>query len=343
MLGEGANHGDGATEQFKAQLVRELIEKCGFDTVLFEASFYEFNELNRQVSLGDRIDENTLRAALGGLWKDDSEIQPLIKFLADKANGKQIFLGGLDDQLGAAGQQFSNDLLGLQLFAALPLARSEECAARLRQRVYFDFPTEQAYRPSEQLALFECIDEAVVAMRRGKRTDLLVQARGLRRWIGRDFMDEEQKIQGREESMFCNFKWYEKRKGKGSKIIIWGATVHLAKASARGTARQPLGALIAQHFGDGASTIGFTALGGSVRQGKRQIIDLPSPPPGSLEDLASSEMNGEAAFFGHGWLARAGTVESAALRHRFQTENWSLILDGIVVFRKEQPTTLIDR
>jgi len=44
MLGESATHGDGHTEAFKVALVERLVNECGFDSVFFEASQYEFSK-----------------------------------------------------------------------------------------------------------------------------------------------------------------------------------------------------------------------------------------------------------------------------------------------------------
>ena len=41
VVGE-AEHGDARTETFKIASIEQLVAKCGFSAVLFEASFYEF-------------------------------------------------------------------------------------------------------------------------------------------------------------------------------------------------------------------------------------------------------------------------------------------------------------
>lgn len=51
MIGESATHGDGHTESFKVALVERLVNDCGFDSVFFEASHYEFINISRQLRL----------------------------------------------------------------------------------------------------------------------------------------------------------------------------------------------------------------------------------------------------------------------------------------------------
>ena len=52
MLGEIATHGDGHTLAFKVALVERLVDRCGFDTVLFEANQDEWLCCNNQARAG---------------------------------------------------------------------------------------------------------------------------------------------------------------------------------------------------------------------------------------------------------------------------------------------------
>ena len=55
MLGE-ASHGDGQTEAFKIQLIERLVAQCGYNALLFEASFAEFIPLGRAQRNGVAVD-----------------------------------------------------------------------------------------------------------------------------------------------------------------------------------------------------------------------------------------------------------------------------------------------
>src|ERR1041385_3972692 len=55
MIGEGAGHGDGHTLAFKVSLVERLIDRCGFNSVLFEASHYEFINLDRRLRMRQAV------------------------------------------------------------------------------------------------------------------------------------------------------------------------------------------------------------------------------------------------------------------------------------------------
>ncbi len=94
MLGESATHGDGHTEAFKVALVERLVNECGFDSVFFEASHYEFINIDRRLRTRQAVSVDQVSSAIGGLWKFDREFQPLVPFLLAKAQAGQISLGG---------------------------------------------------------------------------------------------------------------------------------------------------------------------------------------------------------------------------------------------------------
>src|SRR5438477_8512808 len=99
-LGESATHEDGHTHAFKVALVERLVNECGFDSVFFEASHYEFINFERRLRTGQSVTAGEISAAVGGLWKFNQEFQPLVSLLLASAGGGRLFLGGIDDQLG---------------------------------------------------------------------------------------------------------------------------------------------------------------------------------------------------------------------------------------------------
>lgn len=69
LLGEGPTQGDGNTERFKVTLVDRLIRRCGFTVIFFEASHYEFLNLERARKSGEHLGESQIAAAVSGLWR----------------------------------------------------------------------------------------------------------------------------------------------------------------------------------------------------------------------------------------------------------------------------------
>lgn len=110
LLGEDGNHGSGATLDVKVDVVRRLIDECGFNAVYFESSIYDFTDLQRHVDRGNASPE-MLADAIGGLWSTTRETDPLIAYLYTKANSGQVYLAGLDLQLGSATSVYQQSAL----------------------------------------------------------------------------------------------------------------------------------------------------------------------------------------------------------------------------------------
>lgn len=68
MLGESAAHGYGHTEAFKVALVERLVNECGFDSVFFEASQYEFINISRRLRTAEPVSEDQISSAVGGYY-----------------------------------------------------------------------------------------------------------------------------------------------------------------------------------------------------------------------------------------------------------------------------------
>ena len=54
--------------------------------------------------MGQTVTAEQVSSAVGGLWEFNQEFQPLAPFLLAKAQAGQVFLGGIDDQLGERGR-----------------------------------------------------------------------------------------------------------------------------------------------------------------------------------------------------------------------------------------------
>jgi erythromycin esterase-like protein len=101
LLGEEGHHAGGHTVEVKSELVKRLIERCGFNAVYFESSAYEFYDLNRRLAAGTSAREQ-VADAIGGLWSTSNAIDPLVAYLYTQASVGRIRLAGLDPQLGTA-------------------------------------------------------------------------------------------------------------------------------------------------------------------------------------------------------------------------------------------------
>ena len=345
LLGEGPTHGDGATEAFKVALVERLVDQCGFRSVIFEASQYEFFALDRRLAVGLPVSPREMAEAVGGLRRSDQELQPLLTFLLDRARTGRVYLSGLDDQLGGSGDFYANDRMIPELTATLPSPRRAECIEAFRRKAYFDYPDASPYSSADHEQLLGCLDEMERANRTA-RNDVNSPPRsqmiqGLRRYIGRDQAAYRDQWQARDDSMFNTLNWLVSHDYVRGKAIIWGATVHLAKRDPdpkTGDLWSNFGLLMHASFGDQAFVVGFSALAGSYRVNHHLVASIPPAPVTSLEARAFAAGDVRATYLGPGQLRLEGPTEGAALEHTYQTTNWANILDGLVVVREEHPT-----
>ena len=346
MLGESATHGDGHTEAFKVALVERLVDECGFDTVLFEANHYEFIPIARQLRAHKAVTVDQLSSAIGGLWKFDREFQPLVPFLLAKAQAGQIALGGVDDQLGQLGQDYANGEMVTELTGFLPQQERQSCSLALHRRIYSDYTAAAPYSPADRSQITACLSEIERVVTADMTTDPTGREErremtfAVQRWIARDFTADAEQIVGRDRSMFRNFTWLRQQTPRRRKVILWAATVHIAKqgdptwADHTGT---NFGSFVHQEYGTQSFSLGFSALTGSYRQSRRDIHEVPVPPQTSLEAQASQGVSSDTVYLGPSRLTALGIVPGAIFRHSYQTLPWADFLDGVVVFHEEWP------
>lgn len=341
VLGE-AEHGDARTEAFKIALIERLVSRCGYTAVVFEASFYEFVQLDREQRAGRPLTPGQIATAVGGLWKWNREFQPLLPYLASQANSGRIRLGGFDFQQGGREQDFSNTGVVAELTAELPPVRRQTCRALFRDLVFKGSSPErrQAVAPclAEMGALPPSADRAV----RRERRELLAN---LAAFTAADPSDSTGYTAQRDRAMFVNFERWKARWPAGTKIIVWTATAHAARAphghkGFQGV--QPFGAYLAGRYGQAVFALGFAAQGGTTR-GRPQPRVIAPPAPGTLEAWAGPIAPGGALFLDRAALARAGERPAGLFNHGPVTAAWSCLLDGVVVFDAERAPADIRR
>ena len=111
--------------------------------------------------------------------------------------------------------------------------------------------------------------------------------------------------------MYLNFQWLMSRLPAQSKVIVWGATNHMAKdlGGVPGQERLvSLGSYVHREFKDQAFTLGFSASSGSFALVGQPVRQLSVAPGDSLEGRAFSNPGAE-----------------------------TNVLDGLLVFREERP------
>ena len=345
MVGEIATHGDGHTLAFKVALVERLINQCSFNAVFFEANQEEFIHLNERLRSGDPVTSEDLLTAVGGIWKFYGEFQPLASFLMTRAKSGTAFLGGLDDQLGQLGQEYANKGMVIDLTSRLPTQERGRCGLALQKRIDSNYPEALPYSEADRTQIGNCLAkmEAALSVDSGSsapvRQEWQEMIGATQRWIARDFSPDGESMANRDRSMFQTFEWLQSSLPKKRKIIVWAATVHIAKQGSPpwgNRAGTNLGSLIHRKYGKHAVSVGFSALGGSFRQGKGKFAAIPMAPADSVEAEALEGSAESAVYVNSKRLAALTVRPGAFFYHSYQPLAWSSFLDSVVVFRTER-------
>ena len=347
MLGEVGSHGDGHTLAFKVALVEHLVDKCGFNAVLFEANQDEFLHLNERLRSGEAVTPDDLLTAVGGLWKFYREFLPLAPFLLQRAQARKVILGGFDDQLAQLGQNYANDEMITGFTSLLAPLDQQNCKAAFHKRIYYDFSDDKPYAKLDQSQLLSCLTKvneaahADLTLMGAARQDRQEMIAATQRWLSRDFTPDSVSATSRDRSMYQTFEWLQTRFAlRNRKIIVWAATAHISKRGDPGWGDGSgvnFGSFIHHEYGKGARALGFSAVGGTSRQGKGKFPALPAAPTNSVEAIALQGTTASAVYMDAKGLATLGALPGAFFYHSYQTLAWSDFVDGVVVFRNEHP------
>lgn len=350
LLGESPIHGFGETLEFKAKLVRQLVEQCHYNALFIESGIYDYINLEKKLKSGQDVTDTMISTAIGGLWAN-REVQSLVPFLREKMLAGSLALGGLDDQIGRG--SYASREMSADLVEPLQGGERARCRTVLEKHLLWQYPKDAPYGPTDRANVLGCLDEAEERLSQPEERNQLwaeadkVMVDSLKRALARDFTEDDPPkpdqelrwVNDRERSMYLNFKWLYSRLPKHSKIIVWAATVHVAKElnSVNGfEGRVPLGSFIRQDFGDQAFSLGFSAYSGDYEFLRPPVRQLSTAPASSLEGRVFADDNSDAVFLSRRQLRRYGSMSARPLGTSFTTAQWDQVVDGLIVFRKER-------
>jgi erythromycin esterase-like protein len=345
FLGE-ASHGDGRTEEVKTALVQRLVGECGFNAVFFESSFYEFLSVTRSARQGRPVSMESVAAAVGGVWKFDQEMQPLLEFLADRVNKGQLRVGGLDFQIGGLGQPYSNEVLFAEMAVGLSSARRTACLAAYHSRVFGSAPANGTSAAERDATLKSCLDD-VAADPHGApggpaaQADRVQALKNMRAWLDHIDGDAPSFNNSRDRMMADNLFWLiERHTATPAKVIVWTHNAHAARDAgvlpgSRGA--DNLGTLVGRKLGPQLYALGITACSGEFRWSRDSNRVLPVPPVGSIEARYCVAVPEATSLVGAADMQAAGFTTSSLIGHVFHKANWFIGFDGVLILDREHP------
>ena len=333
LLGE-ATHGDGHSDAVKAALLRRLVSQCGFNGVLFEASFYEFFPIAQSVQEGKPVSPELIAAAVGGLWKFDREVLPLFDFLATQVNSGKVQLGGLDFQAGGFEQPYSNDVMISELTSRLPAERRDFCRTLYHARASDGDPPDGMSDVALKEALKSCLREVESEI----GADQQLQLMNLQAWLTNDGAAQQELIRSRDRMMAENASRFIDHLAKPAKVVIWTANGHAARdtsAMADYGSSDNLGAALSQRYGNKVFSMATTACGGEYRWSAGSNKAVATPPADSLEALYCKGKTDVSTFVGSRALKRADVTSAGFYGHSQTRANWADAFDGVLLLNVE--------
>jgi erythromycin esterase-like protein len=341
LLGEDSHHGSGKTMEVKIQLVKRLIDECQFSRVFFESPVYEFLNFEYSVSTKTSSKRN-LAQSIGGLWSQAKPMATFVSYLHSKALQGKVSLAGIDSQLGAANQPFSQSELAARLSRYLSGERVEECEAELFQYLNWQYNESTPYDESTKKRISVCVSDIKKAVDDLNRDD---ETYNVDKFMIDNFYRFLQFSKGdyfnlRDRSMAENVKWHLSNSPKESKVIIWCATIHAAKSLSSG--KEPMAFHLEQLLKEQVFSIGFSALSGGFGRKSSQIKSIVPAPLEQRAFLGKPE-DIEISYLSTDFLKTVGEVQAQPITYnRIESANWSERLDAIIVLREEEPIVTLD-
>jgi erythromycin esterase-like protein len=216
------------------------------------------------------------------------------------------------------------------------------------------------YSPADKAKILGCLDQIEASLSQPEEnakpwaSEDKVMIDSLKRNYARNFTEDDftksdQAIRwwnDRDRSMYLNFQWLDSHLPLHSKVIVWAATVHVAKTLGGidgFEGKIPFGSYIRREFGDRSFSLGFSAYSGDYAFVHHPVQQLSVAPDSSLEGEVFARTDFGSVYLSRKNLRKYGPIAARPLGIDFETGLWNSVLDGLVVFRKERAPGYLGR
>lgn len=272
-----ATHGTREFYTMRLRLIDFLVREMGFDLVALEASLPIMNRIDAYVQGGAGDARTILREMrpLGFYYWDAEELLDVVEWMREynlhRGDKPAVRVAGFDVFEPRAAADYVIAYLRAVDPASAPSAESEYSCITPATRFVMNACRDAAER------VFEALEPREAELAPKSSVAAFQEALQHARVV---VQSSAPVADARDESMVANTLWLREHRGTTRKMIVWGHSMHLSKASNEAL-RWPMGRLLDANLGDDYFVITTMTAAGTFRQwdfNNQQHVIMTLPP-----------------------------------------------------------------